>query len=52
MPKKENHTKTEGILEIVAAFLVLFSALIEPKMAFALAVILLIVFGLLKMFNK
>lgn len=40
----------EGILSIIGALLVLFSAMLDPRISAALAVILLIAFALYKLF--
>ena len=44
--------RNEGILSIIAALFVLFSAMLDPRISAALAVILLAVFALYKLMHK
>jgi len=47
--QKEDYQKTEGILSILAAFLVLFSALIEPIASIILSAALMVGFAVFKL---
>jgi len=46
------NNKTEGTITILAAFLVLFSAMMEPKISAGLAIIFLIILSIYKFTRK
>jgi integral membrane sensor domain MASE1 len=46
------NTKTEGIMAIVAAFLVLMSALLAPLVSAVISITLLAAFGIYKFVSK
>jgi hypothetical protein len=43
------NTRTEGTLAIVAAFFVLFSAMLDPRISLTIAVAAMVVFGIYKL---
>ncbi len=43
------NNQTEGLFAIVAAFVVLFSAMLEPKVSVILAVACLVLYGIYKL---
>jgi hypothetical protein len=49
---KNKIDKNEGILAIIAALLVLFTALVDPIYSIALSIILLIAFSVYKLAHK
>ncbi len=44
--------KTEGVLEIAAALLVLFSAMVDPRVSMIIAVLALVGFGIYSFIKK
>jgi hypothetical protein len=42
------NTRTEGTLAIIAAFIVLFSAMWDPRMSAAISIVALLGFGIYK----
>ena len=46
------NTKTEGAIEILAAFLVLMSAMMDPRISVMLAVVGLLALGIYKWVQK
>jgi integral membrane sensor domain MASE1 len=48
----EMNTKTEGIMAVVAAFLVLISALLAPVVSAVVSITLLALFGIWKLVSK
>jgi len=46
------NNKTEGTISILAAFLVLFSAMMDPKISAGLAIVFLIIFSIYKFTRK
>jgi hypothetical protein len=52
MKEHEMNTKTEGTLAIIAALLVLLSAMWDPRVSAALSMIALSVFGIYKFVRK
>lgn len=46
------NTKTEGTLAIIAALLVLFSALWDPRVSVAVSILALLGFGIYKFVQK
>lgn len=51
MVKKMN-TKTEGTLAIIAALIVLFSAMWNPWISFAISMVALVAYGIYKFVQK
>jgi len=45
-------TKTEGILAVIAALIVLFSAMWDPRVSVAVSVVALVAFSVYKLINK
>ena len=45
-------TKTEGILAVIAALIVLFSAMWDPRASVAVSIAALVAFGAYKLINK
>lgn len=45
-------TKTEGILAVIAALIVLFSAIWDPRVSVAVSVVALVAFSVYKLINK
>jgi hypothetical protein len=43
------NTKTEGALAIAAAILVMFSAMVDPRISIAISIIALAAFGIYKL---
>jgi predicted branched-subunit amino acid permease len=46
------NTKTEGALAIIAAFIVLFSAMWDPRISIAVAILALVAFGIYRLLQK
>ena len=46
------NTKTEGVIEIVAAMVVLFSAMWDPRVSVAVAAVALVALGIYKFTQK
>ena len=46
------NTKIEGALAVVAALIVLFSAMWDPRISVAVSIIALLVFGIFKLIQK
>ena len=46
------NTKTEGTLAVIAALIVLFSAMWDPRISVAVSIIALLGFGILKFIQK
>ncbi len=46
------NTKTEGILAIIAALIVLFSAMWDPRISAAVSIVALLAFGIYKFAQK
>ncbi|HZD56878.1 MAG TPA: hypothetical protein VE136_09165 [Anaerolineales bacterium] len=44
--------KTEGILAIISALIVLFSAMWDPRISVVISIAALVVFGAYKLWNK
>ena len=45
-------TKTEGVFAIIAALIVLFSAMWDPRVSVAVSIIALLGLGIFKLMNK
>ncbi|HTP07556.1 MAG TPA: hypothetical protein VMP08_04855 [Anaerolineae bacterium] len=43
------NTQTEGVVALIAAFVVLFSAMLDPKVSIILAVVGLLLYGVYKL---
>jgi len=48
----EMNTKTEGTLAIIAALLVLFSAMWDPRVSVVVSILALVGFGIYKLIEK
>jgi EamA domain-containing membrane protein RarD len=46
------NTKTEKIMAIVAALLILFSAMWDARISIAVSIVLLVAFGIYKLLHK
>lgn len=46
------NAKTEGTLAVIAAFIVLFSAMWDPRVSVAISIAALLMFGAYKLLNK
>lgn len=46
------NTKTEGTLAIIAALIVLFSAMWDPRVSVAVSIVALLAFGIYKFAHK
>ena len=46
------NTKTEGTIMILAALLVLFSAMLDPRLSAAISVLALLGFGILRLVRR
>jgi hypothetical protein len=52
MKEHEMNTKTEGTLAVIAALIVLFSAMWNPLISVTVSIIALLGYGLYKFFQK
>jgi EamA domain-containing membrane protein RarD len=50
--ENEMNTKTEGILAIIAALIVLFSAMWDPRISATVSIVALLAFGIYKFSQK
>lgn len=46
------NAKTEGTLAVIAAFIVLFSAMWDPRISIAVSITALVIFGVYKLSKK
>ena len=46
------NTKTEGTFAIIAALIVLFSAMLDPRVSVAVSIVALLGFGIFKVIQK